>query len=106
MNREDRAKQFLPFDAMKGLTEALRAKDEIHSRVEKRELSEDMAEELSATLNKVAKGARIRITFFYKGHYLDIEGNVEEISGAYKYLVIGKERIYFDDIYDLDIISA
>lgn len=41
MTRQQRAKQFMPFDAMKGLKEALAEREERHSRVEKRELSED-----------------------------------------------------------------
>ena len=47
MRREDRAKQFMPFDAMKGLKEALAVRDERHNRVEKRELSEDTIEHIS-----------------------------------------------------------
>ena len=41
MMREERAKQFAPFDAMKGLQEALRDREERHSRVEKLEISEE-----------------------------------------------------------------
>lgn len=35
ITRKERAKQFMPFDAMKGLQEALRRQEEIFSRVEK-----------------------------------------------------------------------
>lgn len=41
----------MPFDAMKGLKEALREREERHLREEKRELSEDAAERLSAQIN-------------------------------------------------------
>ena len=41
MTRQERAKQFMPFDAMKGLKEALAIREERHNRVENRELSED-----------------------------------------------------------------
>lgn len=40
---EDRAKQFMPFAALKGLPDALAAKEKI--TVPKTELSEEMAEE-------------------------------------------------------------
>ena len=53
MNNKERAKQFMPFDAMKGLNEALRAKEERRTRVERKQLSEDMAEELSRVLNRI-----------------------------------------------------
>ena len=42
MSREERAKQFMPFAALKGHTEALRKKEKI--RVEKQELSEEYKE--------------------------------------------------------------
>ena len=41
MMREERAKQFQPFDAMIGLQEALRDREERHSRVERHEISEE-----------------------------------------------------------------
>ena len=47
MTQSDRAKQFMPFDAMKGLKEALRDREERHSRVEKRDLSEDTMAEIA-----------------------------------------------------------
>ena len=63
MNKANRAAQFAPFDALKGLNEALRKKEEKLSRVEKIELSEEMSEELSHKLIKLEKGQRIKITF-------------------------------------------
>ncbi len=37
MMREQRAKQFMPFDAMKGLKEAILEREERHSRVPRHE---------------------------------------------------------------------
>ena len=47
MMRQERAKQFMPFDAMKGLQEALRDREERHSRVEKHDISEEQMEKNS-----------------------------------------------------------
>lgn len=47
MNRADRAKQFAPFDALKGLQEALREKEEMHEKKENIELLEEAKEEIS-----------------------------------------------------------
>ena len=44
MTTAERAKQFAPFDAMKGLQEALRDREERHSRVERHEISEEQQE--------------------------------------------------------------
>lgn len=41
MTRAERAKIFSPFDAMKGLQEALRDREERHLRVERHDISEE-----------------------------------------------------------------
>ena len=56
MNRQERAKQFMPFDALKGLKEALKAKEEKLTRVAKRELSEEQQEILSEVITQLEKG--------------------------------------------------
>ena len=55
MIREERAKQFMPFDAMKGLQEALRDREERHARVERTEISEEKTDANSAVLLKIEK---------------------------------------------------
>ena len=104
MNNQERAKQFLPFDAMKGLSEALRKKEERRTRMARRELSEEEAEVLSRALLSVHAGDRVRIEIFRSGHYLNIEGTLEEIILPYRTLKIGKEKISFDDIFSLRIL--
>ena len=53
MNRIERAKQFLPFDALKGLQEALRKKERELENVERIELSEESLEELENKFNRI-----------------------------------------------------
>ncbi|HHU43441.1 MAG: YolD-like family protein [Bacillota bacterium] len=101
MNKANRAAQFAPFDALKGLNEALRKKEEKLSRVEKIELSEEMSEELSHKLIKLEKGQRIKITFYCYGRYITTHGIVTQKNQAYKFLTLNDQKIYFDDIYDL-----
>ena len=48
----------MPFDAMKGLQEALRDREERHSRVERHGISEEEQEALSNVLNRLSKGTR------------------------------------------------
>ncbi len=104
MNRQDRAKQFMPFDALKGLQEALRSKEEKRSRVAKAVLSEERVEEISALLVKLRRGSKVEVNFYRDGHYLVAEGEIAEVNSIYKYLKMGEERIFFDDLYDLRII--
>ena len=53
MNKVARAKQFLPFDALKGFQEALREKEIEYE--EKRELSEEVLIELNNKFNQIEK---------------------------------------------------
>lgn len=104
MNRADRAKQFQPFDALKGLQEELRSREERRTRVEKKEISEEREEEISAELTKIYKRSDIEITFYRGGHYYSLEGTVLEKNDVYKYLLVGQERIYYMDIYELKLL--
>lgn len=44
MDRSERAKQFMPFDAVKGLREALKAKEEEVERLKNEEIKRDKEE--------------------------------------------------------------
>ena len=54
MNRQDRAKQFMPFDALKGLQEELRKKEIEYEQ--RKEISEWVLEELEDELRKINIG--------------------------------------------------
>ena len=106
MNRAERAKQFVPFDALKGLQEELRIREERRTRIEKKALSEEQIERISSRLLKLRNGSKIAITFYSRGHYLSIEGYVSEVSSIYAYIKIGNEKVFFDDIYKIRIIEV
>ena len=105
MNREDRAKQFAPFESLSGLRKALRQKEIEHDRTEKLELSEARAEKLDKALKKLERGTLVRVTYYNAGYYLDIEGAVSAVDRIYGYIKIGNGKIHFDDLYDLEIVS-
>lgn len=104
MNREDRAKQFAPFEALTGLRDALRQVELELERVEKQEVSEDRAAKISKVLNKIEKGKTVRVTYYDSGYYVDVEGVVTSIDRTFKFIVIGEGKIFFDDIYDIKTI--
>lgn len=60
--KADRAKLFLPFDALKGFREALAEKERIV--VPKTELSEDRKEELDRLLHQIKPGDIITVVYF------------------------------------------
>lgn len=99
MDRENRAKQFMPFDALKGLREALAEKERI--LISKKELSEEEKGELNQRLRQIKRGDRITVEYFQAGEYINMTGVVDCIQENIKVLVIGNARILFDDISKL-----
>ena len=70
MSRLSRASQFLPFDALKGLQEALRLKEYENERVVKGELTLDKAKESTQEFLKIKKRDVVKVTFYSKdNHY-------------------------------------
>ena len=89
MNKVARAKQFLPFDALKGLQEALREKEIEYE--EKRELAEDTLNELNNKFNQIENESYVIITFYKNGKYSEIKGRVTNIDYVKKKIQINKE---------------
>ena len=63
MSREERAKQFMPFAALKGYPDALRKKEKVI--VPKMELSEEYEEELDRRLRQVRKNDIVTAVYFH-----------------------------------------
>lgn len=96
---EERAKQFMPFAALKGLPDALAAKEKI--TVPKIELSEEMAETLDRAMHGLAKGRIASVVYFHKGEYVKITGLVARIDESGRLLQIVNTKICFDDILEV-----
>ncbi|MBQ4303981.1 MAG: hypothetical protein II774_05755 [Lachnospiraceae bacterium] len=110
-----RAKLFSPFDALKGFSSAVSAKNELYES--RRELNEEDLQELERRLH-ILKGrcpARIRATFYVPcqdenseawgkgGQYRTLSGTclkVDEQIG--RCLLMEEERISFSDLYCLE----
>ena len=100
MPTEERAKQFMPFAALKGYPEALRKKEKIV--VPKIELSEDSAQVLDRKLRQVHKNDMITVVYFCKDEYLKQTGMVSRIDTTARVLKVVNTRIGFDDILDVE----
>ena len=99
MSREERAKQFMPFAALKGHMEALRMREKIV--VERRELSEEYKEELDRQLRQVHKNDIVTVVYFCNGEYLKMTGMVSKIDETARVLKVVNTKIPFDNIYDI-----
>lgn len=97
--KAERAKIFLPFDALKGLREALREKEKV--LVDKKQLAEDEVFALSQRLVQVKKGDIILVVYFENHEYIQLEGIVTKIDTTYQYLTIVSKTIPFGDILTL-----
>lgn len=103
MTNDLRAKQFLPFDALKGLNEALRLKEYEHERSLKCDLSPDILERISNNMMNIDSDSIVEIKYFYDGYYKNIKGHVK-IDYIKKELIINDIKISFDDIFDFIIL--
>lgn len=101
MDKSERAKQFMPFAALKGYDEALRAKEKVV--VSKKELSEDAWEELNCTIQSVEKGDVITVVYYSEedGEYIQVTGVLARIDLEGRTLTVVNTDIPLDMIYKL-----
>lgn len=99
MDRSVRAKQFMPFDALRGFREALADKERII--VPRVELSEDARDVLDYKLSQVEKNSIITIIYYDDGEYLKLTGMVSRLDMTAGILKIVYTKIQFKDIYDI-----
>ena len=99
MERSERAKQFMPFAALKGFEELLAEKEKMI--VQKIELSEERKAELDDKMRSIKKNDVITITYYVQNEYLKMSGMVSGIDTNLRYLKVVNTKIPFDDIYDI-----
>ena len=98
---EQRAKQFAPFSALKGLEEALRQKEEL--REPRRELSEEAAAALNETLLCLREGQTVRVQYYDTRRYVQQTGTVTRLWMTQRTFWVEDVRIDFRDIHTLEI---
>ena len=101
MSPADRAKQFLPFDAVKGLREALKRKEAELLFEERNILSEDSAEFLNDILPNLKVGDNVRVTFFENHAYRTLRGTVRKLPGEREILFLEEREIAYSDICEI-----
>lgn len=107
MDPGQRAKQFMPFAALKGFEQELEAAE--FRPVEKVVFSEDAAEELDRKLHEVRRGDMVSVIYYKKtargGTCLTRTGMVSKVDLLDRSLTLVKERIPFADLYDIERVS-
>ena len=100
MPNSERAKQFMPFDALKGLREALKMKEYKHEKIQMGDLSEEKIEEISKVLLSLKKGDQVKAEIFDDGYIKIIEGFVS-IKIEEQILFINETTINFENIRNI-----
>lgn len=95
----DRARQFMPFSALKGFSELVKEKERVV--VAKKELSEDDLRELSEKILMLKKGMMVQITHFCRGEYIKTEGMITNVDLTFRRMSVVKTEIKFDDISEI-----
>ena len=102
LTRLERAKQFLPFEALNGLKEELRRREIQY--IEKKELSEEKREELQETLQELSPGEHIIVTYYNNGQYNRLRGRMIYLNPLKRTLNVSKIEIPLKDIYNIDVL--
>lgn len=91
----------MPFDALKGFKEAIKEKERIV--VEKKEMTEDLYEELNLEFKKIKKGSIVKVIYYSKDEYIEYTGMVSEVNESSRYIKVVKEKISLDDILSIKV---
>lgn len=96
-----RAKQFVPFDALKGLKEAIAAKEK--KPEPRRELTDYIKEQINQILTELHKGQQITVVYYgnREQQTLQITGTVMNVDAYWKILQVNNVAIEFSEIYEI-----
>lgn len=101
-----RAKQFSMFDALKGLREALAAREK--QPEDRRELAADAIEELNRTLTELEPGRTVTVVYYceYEKAHLQLTGPVTGLDRYWRTLYVDGKGIDFNEIVELLVMDG
>ena len=106
MPREKRAAQFMPFDALRGMREALKMVEYERERISKGEVQEETANKISSIINELEKDTLVKARYFYDGYEKEYQGTVQVDVYEQTLKLLNLElTIPLDNLLDLDYID-
>ena len=99
MSKVDRAKQFLPFNSLRGFYDLVKNKEKIVEK--RRELSCDELEILSFKFNQLVVGKVVFIRYYEVDGYISFEGMITNIDLIFKTISLVDTKINLDDIIEI-----
>ena len=97
-SKEERARQFLPFNALTGYYEMILKKQRVTEP--KKELSSDEIDALSKKLQELHRCDRATVTYYDTDAYVSQTGSVTDID--FHTLTLVKTKISFEDIFRIE----
>lgn len=104
MKISERAKQFMPFSALKGFDDMIKVENKEPS--DRKILSEEDSDNIGLVLGKIKKNDVVKITFYETDGYVTLTGIVAKIDYDMKRLTVVKRAIDFKDIYFIEKVSS
>lgn len=101
----DRAKQFLPFDALNGFREELKKREAKLKKVEKIEFCDESLNNLQKKFDRVSVGKKVTGIYFKNGKYLKFKGTVSKINYTKKAIYFGEEEMFLEDIAEIKVMD-
>ena len=102
MPKENRAKQFAPFAALKGYEEELYVQERKLTYEARREVSEDEAERLNRKLCALQEGEQLEVTHYFGCRYIKTAGSLTQLNQEKGFLKVDGRMIRFCDIYKIE----
>ena len=99
-SKEERARQFLPFNALAGYYEMILKKQRVTEP--KKELSPDEIDALSKKLLELHRCDRATVTYYDTDAYVSRTGSVTDIDFEFHILTLVKTQISFEDIFRIE----
>lgn len=95
----NRAKQFMPFDSLKGFYELIEKEEKLKDN--KKELSEDTLSDINKTILSINKNDNVLIKHYHNENYIETIGKVRKIDEVNKVIYLDNTKIAFDDVIDI-----
>lgn len=104
MKISERAKQFMPFSALKGFDDMIKVENKEPS--DRKILSDEDSDNIGQVLGEIKKNDVVKITFYETDGYVTLTGIVAKIDYDMKRLTVVKRVIDFKDIYFIEKVSS
>lgn len=99
----DRARQFIPFMALKGYYELCRQKE--RRPAARHVLTDEESLALSQLVGSLQKGDMVKVVCYDKDAYVTVQGIVSEVVVALRFIRVVRRRIDFEDILAIERVA-